>query len=84
MSLPSAFGKWHVGWNREAWGDQKHGPLGHGFQYFYGMPLTLMSGFVGGANDSFFSVNKLPSGNILAHFFLKGKFMVLLLILTNF
>ena len=54
-----AFGKWHMGWNREEWGDQLHGPLGHGFDFFLGLPFTLVEGFLKGANESFFSAKKL-------------------------
>ena len=38
-------GKWHLGLNADTWGDQQHGPLGHGFKYFYGLPHTLVDGF---------------------------------------
>ena len=54
-----AFGKWHMGWNREEWGDQLHGPLGHGFDFFLGLPFTLVDGFAKGANESFFSAKEL-------------------------
>ena len=37
-------GKWHLGWNKDTYGDQKHGPLGHGFDHFYGLPFTLVDG----------------------------------------
>eukprot|EP00092_Neocalanus_flemingeri_P004807 GFUD01005175.1.p1 GENE.GFUD01005175.1~~GFUD01005175.1.p1 ORF type:complete len:561 (-),score=123.58 GFUD01005175.1:153-1835(-) len=40
-----AVGKWHLGLNEKIWGDQEHGPLGHGFDYFYGIPFTLVDGF---------------------------------------
>ena len=48
-----------MGWNREEWGDQLHGPLGHGFEFFLGVPFTLMDGFSKGANESFFSAKEL-------------------------
>ena len=54
-----AFGKWHMGWNREEWGDQLHGPLGHGFDFFLGVPYTLVDSFLKGANESFFSAKEL-------------------------
>ena len=38
-------GKWHLGWDDDTYGDQKHGPLGHGFDSFFGLPLTLVDGF---------------------------------------
>jgi hypothetical protein len=38
-------GKWHLGWDRDTYGDQIHGPLGHGFDSFFGLPLTLVDGF---------------------------------------
>eukprot|EP00095_Tigriopus_kingsejongensis_P012475 maker-scaffold323_size206388-snap-gene-1.12 protein:Tk12475 transcript:maker-scaffold323_size206388-snap-gene-1.12-mRNA-1 annotation:"tpa: arylsulfatase d-like" len=41
----AAFGKWHLGWDESSRGDQRHGPLGHGFQYFFGLPFTLVDGF---------------------------------------
>ena len=34
-------GKWHQGWSCRSWDDQCHGPRGHGFQSFFGLPLTL-------------------------------------------
>ncbi|NXL98125.1 ARSD Arylsulfatase, partial [Tyrannus savana] len=34
-------GKWHQGVNCESFNDHCHHPLNHGFDYFYGMPLTL-------------------------------------------
>ena len=57
-----AVGKWHLGLHGQEWGDQLHGPLGHGFQvhyktvtvilsllqYFFGLPFTLVEGFEGG------------------------------------
>ena len=41
-------GKWHLGLHRGSWGDHLQSPLGHGFQYFYGLPFTLVEGFEGG------------------------------------
>ena len=38
--------QWHLGMNDLTWGDQEHGPLGHGFQYYYGLPWTLVDEFV--------------------------------------
>nr|XP_058146896.1 arylsulfatase D-like isoform X2 [Dasypus novemcinctus] len=35
-------GKWHLGVSCETRDDHCHHPLRHGFDYFYGMPLTLM------------------------------------------
>ena len=69
VSLSAAFGKWHMGWNREAWGDQKHGPLGQGFDYFFGLPFTLVHGFETGAKESFFSISRFTKGNFLTHSF---------------
>ncbi|KAF0308154.1 Steryl-sulfatase [Amphibalanus amphitrite] len=34
-------GKWHQGWSCRVWDDQCHGPREHGFQTFFGLPLTL-------------------------------------------
>ena len=34
-------GKWHQGWSCRSWDDQCHGPRQHGFQRFFGLPLTL-------------------------------------------
>ena len=65
MFIPAAFGKWHMGWNRETWGDQKHGPLGHGFEYFYGLPFTLVHGFEAASQETFFSVSRFTQGNNL-------------------
>ncbi|XP_039698382.1 arylsulfatase D-like isoform X1 [Pteropus medius] len=36
-------GKWHQGVNCHSRTDHCHHPLRHGFDYFYGMPLTLLS-----------------------------------------
>ena len=32
--------------NSDRWSDQAHGPLGHGFHYFYGLPWTLVDELV--------------------------------------
>lgn len=36
-------GKWHVGVNCESRDDFCHHPLNHGFDYFFGVPFTLIS-----------------------------------------
>ncbi|XP_025790412.1 arylsulfatase D-like [Puma concolor] len=36
-------GKWHQGVNCESRDDHCHHPLNHGFDYFYGMPFTLVN-----------------------------------------
>ncbi|XP_025024442.1 arylsulfatase D-like isoform X2 [Python bivittatus] len=36
-------GKWHQGVNCESRNDHCHHPLNHGFDYFYGIPLTLIN-----------------------------------------
>ncbi|XP_053168518.1 arylsulfatase D-like isoform X2 [Hemicordylus capensis] len=36
-------GKWHQGVNCESVNDHCHHPLNHGFDYFYGMPFTLLN-----------------------------------------
>ncbi|XP_075378858.1 arylsulfatase D-like isoform X1 [Mycteria americana] len=36
-------GKWHQGVNCQSRNDHCHHPLNHGFDYFYGMPFTLIS-----------------------------------------
>ena len=38
-------GKWHLGWDKDSYGDNLHGPLGHGFEEFYGLPFTFVDGF---------------------------------------
>ena len=38
-------GKWHLGWDGSWPGDQQQGPLGHGFDLFFGLPYTLVEGF---------------------------------------
>ena len=38
-------GKWHLGWDQDSWNDQKHGPRGHGFDYSFCLPYTLVSEF---------------------------------------
>ncbi|XP_054979602.1 LOW QUALITY PROTEIN: arylsulfatase F [Sorex araneus] len=35
-------GKWHQGLNRHVRGDHHHHPVHYGFDYFYGMPFTLI------------------------------------------
>uniref|UniRef100_G5E791 Arylsulfatase L n=1 Tax=Loxodonta africana TaxID=9785 RepID=G5E791_LOXAF len=35
-------GKWHLGLNCESPSDHCHHPLNHGFDYFYGMPFSMM------------------------------------------
>ena len=45
MSNLFTLGKWHLGWDKSTYGDQIHGPLGHGFDHFYGLPFTLDEGF---------------------------------------
>ncbi|OXB66268.1 hypothetical protein ASZ78_014003, partial [Callipepla squamata] len=37
------YGKWHLGVNCEHRNDHCHHPLNHGFDYFYGMPFTLIN-----------------------------------------
>ncbi|XP_054441003.1 arylsulfatase L [Pteronotus mesoamericanus] len=36
-------GKWHVGLNCESSEDHCHHPLNHGFDHFFGMPISLMA-----------------------------------------
>ncbi|XP_010123028.1 PREDICTED: arylsulfatase D-like [Chlamydotis macqueenii] len=36
-------GKWHQGVNCDSFNDHCHHPLNHGFDYFYGMPFTLLN-----------------------------------------
>ncbi|CAH2220487.1 arylsulfatase D-like [Pelobates cultripes] len=36
-------GKWHLGINCESRNDFCHHPLNHGFDYYYGLPLTLVN-----------------------------------------
>ncbi|XP_075706887.1 arylsulfatase H-like [Rhinoderma darwinii] len=36
-------GKWHLGVNCNSRGDFCHHPLNHGFDYFYGIPFTLIN-----------------------------------------
>ena len=38
-------GKWHLGNDRFRLGDQEHHPNRHGFDYFYGLPLTNLKDF---------------------------------------
>ena len=33
-------GKWHLGWSESKYNDNIHHPLNHGFNYYYGHPLT--------------------------------------------
>lgn len=40
-------GKWHLGNDGEVAGDRKHHPNQHGFNYFYGTPLTNLKDFNG-------------------------------------
>ncbi|XP_037071641.1 steryl-sulfatase-like [Pollicipes pollicipes] len=41
----SYIGKWHLGVSCETYGDSCHSPNNHGFQYWYGMPLTNLKDF---------------------------------------
>lgn len=34
-----------MGWDEFSRGDNRHGPLGHGFDTFFGLPFTLVRGF---------------------------------------
>lgn len=38
-------GKWHLGYDGNRRGDRAHHPLTHGFDYFYGTPLTNLKDF---------------------------------------
>ena len=55
--ITQAVGKWHLGWDEDSYGDQKHGPLGHGFDHFYGLPFTLVDGIE--RNDPFFTYENI-------------------------
>ncbi|XP_032879254.1 steryl-sulfatase [Amblyraja radiata] len=46
-------GKWHLGLNCEASGDHCHHPANHGFDYFYGLPLTNMRNCKPNSGDIF-------------------------------
>ncbi|KAJ7319642.1 hypothetical protein JRQ81_019153 [Phrynocephalus forsythii] len=41
--ITGLIGKWHLGVNCESHDDYCHHPLNHGFDYFYGMPFTLVN-----------------------------------------
>ncbi|KAF0288948.1 Steryl-sulfatase [Amphibalanus amphitrite] len=41
----SYVGKWHLGVSCERYGDNCHTPMAHGFQYWYGMPMTNVKDF---------------------------------------
>ncbi|KAM7289349.1 steryl-sulfatase isoform X1 [Ixodes scapularis] len=45
------FGKWHLGLYCSSMGDPCHHPLNHGFDHFYGLPLTNLKDF-GDSGDS--------------------------------
>jgi len=49
-------GKWHLGLNEHWYNDMKHGPLGHGYDYFFGLPYTLVTPFE--TKDSFFTMKR--------------------------
>ncbi|KAF0295130.1 Arylsulfatase E [Amphibalanus amphitrite] len=38
--LPFRYGSWELGWGCRSWADHCHGPLQHGFDSFYGVPLS--------------------------------------------
>ncbi|XP_067841792.1 steryl-sulfatase-like isoform X2 [Heptranchias perlo] len=46
-------GKWHLGLNCETSDDHCHHPLRHGFDYFYGLPLTNLRNCKPGAGNVF-------------------------------
>ena len=50
-------GKWHVGWDEDSWNDQKRGPRGHGFDYYFGLPYTLVNAFAN--KDSFWTTKNI-------------------------
>ena len=60
--ITQAVGKWHLGWDEDSYGDQKHGPLGHGFDHFYGLPFTLVDGIE--RNDPFFTYENIHQVNM--------------------
>jgi len=49
-------GKWHLGLNEMWYNDMKHGPLGHGYDYYFGLPYTLVGQFEG--EYSFFTLSR--------------------------
>ena len=52
----AAVGKWHLGWDGTWCGDNSQGPLGHGFNHFFGLPWTLVTEFE--AEGRFWSLDK--------------------------
>ncbi|XP_041352309.1 steryl-sulfatase-like [Gigantopelta aegis] len=42
---PVRSGKWHLGWSKDRLSDFAHHPMKHGFDYFYGLPLTNIKDF---------------------------------------
>ena len=42
--VTAAVGKWHLGWDKDKCGDNRNGPLSHGFDSFFGLPFTLVDG----------------------------------------
>lgn len=49
----SALGKWHLGINCNSSNDFCHHPLSHGFDYFYGIPLTNLRDCIPGHGSVF-------------------------------
>lgn len=60
-----------MGFNCETWGDQCHGPLGHGFDYFYGLPHTLEDDAFEDEDHPFliFPVNSKPHRTLAGTYF---------------
>merc|ERR1719309_1641459 len=59
-------GKWHVGWDESTWNDQKHGPRGHGFDYNFGLPYTLVKQFA--SEDSFWTMKRITKNDFHLYF----------------
>ncbi|KAG8177098.1 hypothetical protein JTE90_015242 [Oedothorax gibbosus] len=82
-------GKWHLGNDQNTKGDGLHHPLKHGFDYFYGTPLTNLKDF-GSDGDSvittyipnfFLYMNAVPVIGLTLAFFIGKRYWNLIFIL---
>ncbi|XP_064599802.1 steryl-sulfatase-like isoform X2 [Liolophura sinensis] len=58
----AVIGKWHLGMSCSTYQDFCHHPLNHGFDYFYGLPLTNLKDF-GNSGESVV-VSQMPATNM--------------------
>ncbi|KAF0293524.1 Steryl-sulfatase [Amphibalanus amphitrite] len=90
----SLVGKWHLGINCDRYGDNCHHPLTHGFETFYGIPMTNLRDFGDDGEylyataypETFPTCYALQIGGVIAALFFRrrSKLLLLLGLLTAF